>query len=66
MLKLQNILQMCLYTRPLCKQNSKKEDIIRERKKIERIIKLEAKEFRRLVGVNKETYREKLKVVKRG
>jgi hypothetical protein len=35
-------------------------------KKIEGIIKLEAKEFRRLVGVKKKTYREKLKVVKKG
>ncbi|MDR0723691.1 MAG: hypothetical protein LBF23_00685 [Endomicrobium sp.] len=33
-------------------------------KKIERIIKLEAKEIRRLVGEKKETDKEMLKVVK--
>jgi hypothetical protein len=34
--------------------------------KTKRIIKLGSKDFRRLVGVKKETYREMLKVVKRG
>ncbi|MDR1195103.1 MAG: transposase family protein [Endomicrobium sp.] len=34
--------------------------------KIERVLKLKAKDFRRMVGVKKETYKEMLKVVKRG
>jgi hypothetical protein len=34
--------------------------------KTERVLKLEGKEFRRLVEVKKETYKEMLKVVKRG
>jgi hypothetical protein len=35
-------------------------------KKTEKVLKLKGKDFRRLAGVKKETYKEMLKVVKRG
>ncbi|MDR1941679.1 MAG: hypothetical protein LBQ47_05075 [Endomicrobium sp.] len=35
-------------------------------KKTEIVLKLKGKDFRRLVGVKKETYKEMLKAVKRG